>query len=400
MPRRVVFVCSHPIQYLAPWFAYLAQRSPLHIEVLYATLTGQTHAMHDRDFARPLTWDVDLLSGYSYSVLKNHAPRPGLDRFFGVLSLQIGEKLRALRPDALVVLGWNYALYPIALAFGRLAGVPVLMRGDSVRYADAEAEEPKLPPWVAAKRALSRRLLSRYLSACSGALAVSTGNRRLLLYLGVPPERIFFAPYAVDERRFRLPNDELSALRLSTRQALGIGADTTVFLFCGKLCAVKNPGLLLAAFAALRGNTHALWFCGTGPLGAELAQAAASTPAVSFLGFRNQSELPALYAAADVLVVPSVREAFAMVVPEAMHAGRPVIASDRVGCHEDLIEPGQTGLVFRQGDKADLLRCLKGMSEGDQAPALRQQMGQHAREKMASWTYAQTTEGLLRALGV
>ena len=67
---------------------------------------------------------------------------------------------------------------------------------------------------------------------------------------------------------------------------------------------------------------------------------------VHFLGFRNQSELPALYAAADVLCLPSVRETFGLVVSEAMHAGLPVVCSDRVGCTEDLVLPGQTGAVF------------------------------------------------------
>jgi len=116
------------------------------------------------------------------------------------------------------------------------------------------------------------------------------------------------------------------------------------------------------------------------------------------LGFRNQRELPGLYAAADVLVVPSQREAFAMVVPEAMHAGLPVIASDRVGCVEDLVIPEQTGLVFPAGDEDSLLRCLSSLCAGESGKLRREKLGQAANQNMATWTYAETTQGLLAAL--
>ena len=139
--HRVAIVCSHPIQYLAPWFVALAAEPSLELTVLYGSLSGQVYAAQDRDFGRSVSWDVDLLSGYRHLELTSHALFPGLDRFLGMASLDPFRLLRRERFDAVVILGWNYALYPLALAAARAAGLPVILRGDTVRYADADEQE-------------------------------------------------------------------------------------------------------------------------------------------------------------------------------------------------------------------------------------------------------------------
>src|SRR5262249_36579185 len=80
---------------------------------------------------------------------------------------------------------------------------------------------------------------------------------------------------------------------------------------------------------------------------------------VKFLGFVNQSQLPALYTAADLMVLPSEYEPFAVVVNEAMCCGCPVIASDQVGAARDLVAPVQPEFVFPSGDVAALSNALR-----------------------------------------
>ena len=80
---------------------------------------------------------------------------------------------------------------------------------------------------------------------------------------------------------------------------------------------------------------------------------------VRFLGFVNQSQLPALYTAADLLVLPSEYEPFAVVVNEAMCCGCPVMVSERVGAARDLVAPVRAEFVFRTGDVAALARALQ-----------------------------------------
>src|SRR5439155_18234313 len=72
---------------------------------------------------------------------------------------------------------------------------------------------------------------------------------------------------------------------------------------------------------------------------------------VTFTGFVNQSELPALYAAADVFVLPSgADEHWGLAVNEAMCAGLPVVVSREVGCVPDLVRDGVNGFTPCVGD--------------------------------------------------
>lgn len=425
---RVAMVCSHAIQYLVPWFVQAGAHPRLDITVLLGDAHGLS-AGHDPEFGQSFRWDIDLATGYRRILLPNQALRPGVGRFFGVASLAVFSELTAGRYDAVVIQGWNYALYPLALLAARRAGIPVLMRAESMRLAN-EPEAERTP-----RQLVKEAILRRYLGACAGALSVSSGNRRLLRHYGMPAERIFASPYAVDGGRFQLPPAERQAARQRLRAQLGLAgaADAAdadggppLLLYCGKLIPVKAPQLLLSAYAALRrsGVAAALVLAGDGPLRPALAEwvRAHAVPDVHFLGFKNQSELPALYAAADALVLPSQRETFGIVVVEAQNAGLPVIASDGVGCAEDLIlpppaEPQElsprcaqstppagvepvlpTGLTFRRGDAAELVRCLETLCAGAPAQELRRKLAAGARRRAASWTYAAATAGLVQAL--
>src|SRR5207247_9742522 len=76
------------------------------------------------------------------------------------------------------------------------------------------------------------------------------------------------------------------------------------------------------------------------------------------VAFHNQSELPGLYAASDVFVLPSAQESWGLVVNEAMAAGLPVIVSDEVGAAPDLVEGKGPGIVFPCGDVSALSEIM------------------------------------------
>ncbi len=128
-------------------------------------------------------------------------------------------------------------------------------------------------------------------------------------------------------------------------------ADRPVVLAVARLAEQKGLDTLLAAAAGWqdRSPRPALAVAGDGPLAGRLASVAADTGVdLTLLGQRD--DVPALLAAADVVVVPSRWEARALVVQEAMRAGRPVVAS-RVGGIPDLtgedaailVPPGDAG---------------------------------------------------------
>jgi glycosyltransferase involved in cell wall biosynthesis len=135
-----------------------------------------------------------------------------------------------------------------------------------------------------------------------------------------------------------------------------------VILFCAKLQPWKRPGDLLRAFAEANLSNALLVIAGEGPLRAELeseATALGIAGRVRFLGFVNQSQLPAVYTSSDLMVLPSEYEPFAVVVNEAMCCGCPVVASDHVGAARDLVAPVRQEFVFPCGDVAALASILK-----------------------------------------
>jgi glycosyltransferase involved in cell wall biosynthesis len=127
-----------------------------------------------------------------------------------------------------------------------------------------------------------------------------------------------------------------------------------VALFAGKLIPFKRPVDLIHAAARARTgglNLHVL-IAGSGELQQELQTEAGNrnVPA-HFMGFQNQSQMPAAYAASDMLVLPSNgRESWGLVANEAIASGCPLIVSDAVGCAPDLAADPNVGRTFPLAD--------------------------------------------------
>ena len=102
---------------------------------------------------------------------------------------------------------------------------------------------------------------------------------------------------------------------------------------------------------------------------------------VVFTGFVNQSELPWLYGAADVFVLPSEYEPWGLAVNEAMCAGLPVVVSSEVGCVADLVREGINGYAPAAGDIEGLSHALRHLIEDDR---LRRRQGKLASREFRS----------------
>jgi glycosyltransferase involved in cell wall biosynthesis len=233
-----------------------------------------------------------------------------------------------------------------------------------------------------------------YHDRVAACLAVGSWNADFYRASGVPEERIFSVPYAVDNAFFQRRAAEARPHRAELRRKLGLTDERPVVLFCGKLIAKKDAASLIRALAQ---ESAQLLVVGDGDLRPQLeALASELLPGrACFAGFRNQSELPALYDLADVFVIPSTYEPFGLVVNEVMNAGKPVIASDRVGCWPDLVRPGVNGAVFPAGDAAALAAALRPFLTD---PALRERAGQASLQIIHRWSFAEDLLGLQSAL--
>ena len=145
------------------------------------------------------------------------------------------------------------------------------------------------------------------------------------------------------------------------RKELGIAPDTCVVTCVGRLVPIKNHRLLLKAGALIRqkgAGAVVLLIVGGGDLRASLAQDAEElriADAVKFLGWRR--DLPAVYAASDVVVLTSVNEGTPVSLIEAMAAGLPVVATS-VGGVPDVVEDGVTGTLVPSGSAEALAEAI------------------------------------------
>ena len=143
-------------------------------------------------------------------------------------------------------------------------------------------------------------------------------------------------------------------------------------LFAGKFQARKRPIDAVQAVARL-GAAALLVMAGDGPLAGE-ARTEASRLGIrlAWKGFINQSQLPAAFALADAVLVPSAWESWGLIVNEALASGVPCVVTTRVACAPDLIVDAVTGFTCEPSDVDamaarldDIRRCKDYLRDGD-----------------------------------
>jgi glycosyltransferase involved in cell wall biosynthesis len=391
---RLAVVLSHPTQYYSPWFRWLSTHTQLRLRVFYLWDFGITRR-HDPNFGRSFEWDVDLLSGYDSEVVPNKSRRPGAENFFGFRNPQLTRRIAEWKPDALLLFGYKWESHMRVIAWAVSHRVPLIFRGDSHLLGRG------LPAFHV--RFALRVLFSRF----DSFLYVGAANREYFEAFGVPARKLFFAPHSVNTQLFspKAPGHQEAAEGMRGR--LGIPRGTRIVLFAGKLVSAKQPAELLEAFVTLNPRQAALVFVGDGPEGEKL-KAMASERArsrgdaqVHFLPFANQSEMPSRYLLADLFVLPSrgIYETWGLAVNEAMHMGVPCLVSNLVGCQRDLVTHGETGWVFDPSLPGSLGSALSEALSALESPSSKAEFRKAVEARISGYTYTQTTEGLIAALG-
>ena len=350
-PFKVLAVATHPVQYMAPIFRRMAQDPRLDLHVAYCSLRG-AEAAFDPDFRTQVRWDVPLLDGYSWTEVPNKGS--GQETFWGLNNPALKTLIRDGKFDAvLCYVGYVSASFWIALRAARRSKAAFLFGTDAHSLAPRDAKSWKV--WF-------KKIFWPFLFRQADQVFVpSTGTFELIKSLGIPAAHITLTPYSVDNDWWKSQSAKVD--RAAVRSEWGVTPDQPVILFCAKLQPWKRPIDLLHAFAQVNFEPQPLLiFAGEGPERADLESEAAKlglSQRVKFLGFVNQSQLPAFYTSVDILVLPSTYEPFAVVVNEAMCCGCPVIVSDQVGAARDLVSPVRPEFVFPAGDTDTLAGTLR-----------------------------------------
>jgi glycosyltransferase involved in cell wall biosynthesis len=340
-----------PIQYHTPLYQRLASRGKVELSVLFLSDQG-LRPMRDKFFGVEISWDTDLLSGYSHHFLTGEGSHASL----GERLLKLTRWLRSR--DVVVLYGYSSPWMLSAMLICRSYRIPYLMRGDSKPDGDATDSRRHL-------RNMTARIT---VSSSAGGLAVGQLNEDFYRRFGA--RRITFAPYSVEDERFARPP------RLSRSEILarwGLPDNRPVVVFSGKFAPHKRP-LDLAAAIRLLPNEVTVLFIGDGALASRI-RAALDPDTGVVTGFVNQSEIPAYYHASDVMVLPSELENWGLVINEAMNAGVLPVVSDRVGAGPDLVQG--VGEIYRCGDVADLAAALDRALVATRDPGTRRRVRQH-----------------------
>ena len=384
---RIAVVNSHPIQYFAPLYRYLHASGDFEVTALYCS----DHSLRgglDAGFNQPVKWDVDLLSGYKSAFLGVRAKTRTPAGFWSLVCPELVHELTPEKYDAVVVHGTQFASYVLATVIAKMRGIPVFNRCET---------QLRLARSPARRRARNVVLASLY-RRLDAFLAIGSANRRYYESLGVAPSRIFVVPYTIDNERFAASARVSEEERRALRSGLGLKPDLPVILYASKLQRRKHPDTVLRAVAALQreGLACQALLVGSGEMYDELRRLRDELciENVSFAGFVNQAELPKLFGLSDVFVLPAENEPWGLIVNEVMCAGLPVVVGSEVGCVEDLVRDGETGILVRAGsvdDVRDAIRKLLMDPEG------RRSMGERARGLIGSWDYEACRRGLLEA---
>jgi glycosyltransferase involved in cell wall biosynthesis len=386
---RLAYFVSHPIQYQAPLLRLIAQEPDIELTVFFYS-DFSLRAYQDPGFGKSIQWDVPLTEGYNYQFLKCWGSKQRYSLFRQPIALNIYQILEAGQFDAVWVHGWAWLCSLQAILVAEKLEIPVLLRGESNGIG-----EPSHPVKKKAKQIFLNWLFPKI----TAFLYVGTLNRQFYEKYGVNKERLFPMPYTVDNDFFQKQALVAHERQESLRESLNLESGRPIILYAAKLIDVKRPQDLLAAYRLLSSDgvqepEPYLLFVGDGNLRTELEAQAKATGwnSIRFLGFRNQSEMPAMYDLCNIFVLPSSFEPWGLAINEVMNAGKAVVVSDQVGCVADLVMKGENGCIFPVGD-------IKLLAEGIQwAIANSETAGKIGLKHIQNWSFSEDISGLKSSL--
>ena len=245
--------------------------------------------------------------------------------------LPLVQQLHEEQPFDVIDASFFFPDGPVAQRLSKALGIPysVKARGADIHY------------W--GSRRDTRGLIKRAAADASGLLAVSNAMRRSMVRMGMDADKIRVHYTGVDLDRFEITD------RASAKDMLGF--EGPVILCVGALIPRKGQELLVQALPRLPGVT--LVFAGQGQYRRALEKQAEELGVerrIGFLGSVPHDRLPRIYAAADVMALPSSSEGLANAWVEALACGTPIVISDVGGARELLDRPEAGRIVDRDPD--------------------------------------------------
>jgi glycosyltransferase involved in cell wall biosynthesis len=390
-PLRLAYFVSHPIQYQAPLLRRIARERDIDLKVFFSSNLS-VRGYRDPGFGVAVKWDIPLLDGYKHEFLP---------------VLKDSEQLSPLKPvnygirrilhkqgfDAVWVHGYSRLANLQTILAASSLGIPILLRAESNLD-----DRPRSRKTLLAKRIFFGLLRKRI----SAALAIGESNAAYWRHYLGSEFPVFPCSYAVDNEFFQRESTIAKESREEFRKSLGLDPGRPVILFASKLQTRKRCIDLVDAYLQLATSSPPyripyLLIVGDGEERAALESRAqeAEPGNIRFLGFRNQTELPRFYDLCNVFVLASVDEPWGLVINEVMNAARPVIVTDQVGCHKNLVQNTVNGYVVKARDTQALADSLHAVLADEQTW---QTMGAHSLQIVQNYSFEENVGGIRQAL--
>jgi glycosyltransferase involved in cell wall biosynthesis len=368
---RVIYWNNIPAPYVVGRFNAVAQRGNIDLEAWFSARTES-----DR------SWTVDESS---WAFRSRYLP--GFELGSRVVALPTGLLARR-RPDLLVSLYAN-ASFLVGSEVARIGGIRTAFR-----------VLPTFDEWVT-RHPLKERLKHAAFSRVDAVKVPGPAGAAMAARYGVPEDRIHVVTQSIDVEAFRSGRIRWQPERASIRAELNVSG--CAFLYVGRLWEGKGISHLISAFTSVleAGVDATLVLAGDGVDESRYRRAAdegALRGHVVFAGFVQQSDLPRVYAAADVVVFPTLGDPHGLVVEEAMASQLPVITTTAAGDIERRLPDGGAGFIVPPADPETLADRMIRLARD---PALRDRMGNTGDDLVSTRTherYAQDFERFVDAV--
>ncbi len=391
MSSKIVFVATHPIQYIVPLYQELAKEGTIDFEVVY--MTDETvKGSFDKHFGREIKWDLPLLDNYKYKFLTNYSWKPSLNTgFWGLMNFGIISYLwKQPSKSVIIISGWSNLSFVLTIIFGKIFGHHCAFRTEAPLY-----KEQNRSGILNIIRYQCLRLMFRHF--IDYGFYIGSQNKAFYEKYGLKPEQLFFTPYCVDNKRFSEDFDKLSSQRNEIREKLKVPLDAYLILFTGKFYDIKRPLDLLDAYINADLENKFLVMVGDGIMMSDIQKYIKESGLNTILlpGFKNQMEISDYYAIADVFVLCSESETWGLSVNEAMNFNLPIILYDSVGCGPDLLLDSVNGKLVKKGNILELQKALEFYGNDSRE---RVKAGVESKRIIMGFSYEKIIDGLKSAL--
>ena len=354
---KVALITNIPSPYRIPLFEKISEHPSVDLCVYFAAVSEKNRE-----------WAVELSDKFKYKILPGFSLKyHGKDLFSYHINPSIIQELIRNNYDVVIAGGYSSFATQISFFLCKARNTPFIL------WSGSTINEPSL------LRKISLPLVKFIVRHSDAFIAYGTRAKEYLVSLGASPENIFITLNSGDTEFFKKQTIEGKIRKLEPKNKLKI-EKAGIILYIGQLIERKGVKYLIEAYEKLKKEDDDVFLLiiGDGPQKAELLDICKQKKIedVNFVGFIQKKQLPFYYSIADVFVLPSFYDPFAIVLTEAMACGLPIIHTYEGGASVDAIKNGVNGYIVESRNTEQLYEAMKKIISN---PDLKSGMGRNSK---------------------